>query len=102
MNVETYWSSSSRRRTLTLPTCKFKRNHGSCGVDGLSTEELCDYLKGHKDELVESLKSGSYRPNPVRRVEIPKGGGKNRPLGIPTVVDRLIQQAHQPNTESHL
>jgi RNA-directed DNA polymerase len=78
---------------LNLAYLQVKRNHGSCGVDGLSTEELCDYLKGHKDELVESLKSGSYRPNPVRRVEIPKGGGKNRPLGIPTVVDRLIQQA---------
>ena len=78
---------------LNLAYLQVKRNHGSCGVDGLSTEELCDYLKGHKDELVESLKSGRYRPNPVRRVEIPKGGGKNRPLGIPTVVDRLIQQA---------
>ena len=54
---------------------------------------MVGYLKEHKDELVESLKSGSYRPNPVLRVEIPKGGGKNRPLGIPTVVDRVIQQA---------
>ena len=70
-----------------------KRNHGSCGVDGLSTEELGDYLKGHKDELVESLKSGRYRPSPVLRVEIPKDNGKKRPLGIPTVVDRVIQQA---------
>ena len=49
-----------------------KRNHGSGGVDGLSTEALGGYLKGHKDELVESLKSGRYRPNPVLRVEIPK------------------------------
>lgn len=70
-----------------------KRNHGSGGVDGLSTEELGGYLKGHKDELVESLKSGRYRPNPVLRVEIPKDNGKKRPLGIPTVVDRVIQQA---------
>ena len=70
-----------------------KRNHGSCGVDGLSTEELSGYLKRHKDELVESLKSGKYRPNPVLRVEIPKENGKTRPLGIPTVVDRVIQQA---------
>ena len=54
---------------------------------------MVGYLKEHKDELAESLKSGSYRPNPVLRVEIPKGGGKNRPLGIPTVVDRVIQQA---------
>ena len=48
-----------------------KRNHGSGGVDGLSTEQLGDYLREHKDELVESLKTGRYRPNPVRRVEIP-------------------------------
>ena len=70
-----------------------KRNHGSGGVDGLSTEGLGDYLKGHKEELVESLKSGRYRPNPVLRVEIPKENGNTRPLGIPTVVDRVIQQA---------
>ena len=70
-----------------------KRNHGSGGVDGLSTEELGGYLKEHKDELVESLKSGRYRPSPVLRVEIPKDNGKKRPLGIPTVVDRVIQQA---------
>ena len=70
-----------------------KRNHGSGGVDGLSTEELGGYLKGHKDELIASLKSGRYRPNPVLRVEIPKDNGKTRPLGIPTVVDRVIQQA---------
>ena len=69
-----------------------KRNHGSGGVDGLSTEDLGDYLKVHKDELVESMKSGRYRPNPVLRVEIPKDNGKKRPLGIPTVVDRVIQQ----------
>ena len=70
-----------------------KRNHGSCGVDGLSTEQLGDYLKEHKDELMASLQSGRYRPNPVLRVEIPKDNGKKRPLGIPTVVDRVIQQA---------
>ena len=64
-----------------------KRNHVSGGVDGLSTEELGGYLK-HKDELIASLKSGRYRPNPVLRVEIPKGGGKPRPLAIPTVYER--------------
>ena len=68
-----------------------KRNHGKGGVDGLSTEALGDYLKGHKDELIESLKTGRYRPNPVRRVEIPKDNGKTRPLGIPTVVDRVTE-----------
>ena len=70
-----------------------KRNHGSGGVDGLSTGELGGYLKEHKEELVASLKSGRYRPNPVLRVEIPKENGNTRPLGIPTVVDRVIQQA---------
>lgn len=70
-----------------------KRNHGSGGVDGLSVDKLADCLKEHKDELLESLKSGRYRPNPVLRVEIPKDNGRKRLLGIPTVVDRVIQQA---------
>ncbi len=70
-----------------------KRNHGSGGVDGLSTRQLGDYLKEHKDELIASLQSGRYRPNPVLRIEIPKDNGQKRPLGIPTVVDRVIQQA---------
>lgn len=52
-----------------------KRNNGSGWVDGLSTEQLGDHLKRHKEILVESLKSGRYRPNPVRRVEIPKDNG---------------------------
>lgn len=70
-----------------------KCNHGSGGVDGLSVEQLAGYLKAHKEELIASLKSGRYRPSPVRRVEIPKEKGKSRLLGIPTVVDRVIQQA---------
>jgi group II intron reverse transcriptase/maturase len=70
-----------------------KRNHGSGGVDGLSVDQLADYLKEHKDELIESLKLGRYHPHPVRRVDIPKDNGKKRLLGIPTVVDRVIQQA---------
>lgn len=68
-------------------------NGGKGGVDSMSTEELLPYLRLHKDELVKSLMDGSYRPNPVRRVEIPKGNGKKRQLGIPTVVDRLVQQS---------
>ncbi len=59
----------------------------------METEDLLPYLKRHKDELINSLLDGSYRPNPVRRVEIPKDGGKKRQLGIPTVIDRLIQQS---------
>lgn len=68
-------------------------NGGSGGVDKMETEDLLPYLKLHKDELINSLLDGSYRPNPVRRVEIPKDGVKKRQLGIPTVVDRLIQQS---------
>ena len=69
------------------------QNGGSGGVDDLSTDDLLPYLRAHKNELITSLLDGSYRPNPVRRVEIPKDNGKKRQLGIPTVVDRLIQQA---------
>lgn len=70
-----------------------KSNKGSGGVDGLGVEELLDYLLNHKDELLQSIIRGKYKPNPVRRVEIPKEGGQKRQLGIPTVVDRVIQQA---------
>lgn len=70
-----------------------KSNNGSGGVDGLGVEHLLDYLRNHKDELIQSIIRGNYKPNPVRRVEIPKEGGKKRQLGIPTVVDRVIQQA---------
>ena len=70
-----------------------KSNKGSGGVDGLGVEDLLDYLRYHKDELLQSIIRGKYKPNPVRRVEIPKEGGKKRQLGIPTVVDRVIQQA---------
>ncbi len=68
-------------------------NGGIGGVDRMETEALLPYLKLHKDGLVSSLMNGTYCPNPVLRVEIPKGGGKKRQLGIPTVVDRFIQQS---------
>ena len=69
------------------------RNKGASGVDNMELDKLLPYLRQHNDDLINSLYSGHYKPNPVRRVEIPKEGGKTRPLGIPTVVDRLIQQA---------
>ena len=72
---------------------KVKSNKGSGGVDGLSVEDLLLYLLEHKENIVKSIIQGKYRPNPVRRVEIPKEPKKTRPLGIPTVVDRVIQQA---------
>lgn len=69
------------------------RNGGAGGVDEMETSELLPYLKLHGAELLEKLRKGKYRPNAVRRVEIPKDNGKTRPLGIPTVVDRFVQQA---------
>ena len=72
---------------------KVKSNKGSGGIDGMSTEGLLPYLREHGPELVASLREGTYNPNPVRRVEIPKANGKKRGLGIPTVVDRVVQQA---------
>lgn len=72
---------------------RVKANKGTSGVDGMSVSELPGYLKHHWPELKAQLLSGSYRPSPVRRVTIPKPGGGERLLGIPTVVDRFIQQA---------
>src|SRR5690606_8654022 len=69
-----------------------KRNKGAGGVDKMEVESLKDYLVTHKDELITSILKGTYRPNPVRRVLIPKDNG-HRKLGIPTVVDRCVQQA---------
>ncbi|GAB1403794.1 hypothetical protein MASR1M74_09720 [Lentimicrobium sp.] len=70
-----------------------KKNKGAGGIDKMEVGELSDYLRNHKHQLIFSILQGKYRPNPVRRVEIPKEGGKKRMLGIPTVVDRVIQQA---------
>lgn len=72
---------------------RVKSNKGSGGVDKMEVESLLDYLVHHKEELIQSILEGTYRPNPVRRVEISKENGKMRMLGIPTVVDRVVQQA---------
>ena len=69
------------------------RNRGAAGIDRMDCDRLLGYLMEHKAALMESIRQRTYRPNPVRRVEIPKEGGKKRLLGIPTVVDRMIQQA---------
>ena len=70
-----------------------KRNKGVGGVDKMQVESLKDFLVNNKTELITSIKAGKYCPNPVRRVEIPKENGTKRQLGIPTVVDRVFQQA---------
>ena len=68
-------------------------NGGSGGVDSMEAKDLLPYLKLHNDELRNSILNGKYKPMPVRRVEIPKDNGKTRKLGIPTLVDRVIQQS---------
>jgi RNA-directed DNA polymerase len=72
---------------------RVKANKGSPGVDGMSVHDLPGYLKQHWPAIREQLRSGTYEPQPVRRVEIPKPDGGVRKLGIPTVLDRFIQQA---------
>ena len=70
-----------------------QRNKGCGGIDKMSCEQMLPWLLANKDALIRSLQDGSYRPNPVKRVEIPKDNGKMRLLGIPTVIDRMVQQA---------
>ena len=72
---------------------RVKANKGSAGVDGRSVQETGEYLKTAWPEIRQRLLDGNYKPGPVRRVGIPKPGGGTRELGIPTVTDRLIQQA---------
>ena len=73
---------------------KVKSNKGAGGVDGMNVDELLTYLRENQKQLIQKIKDRKYKPNPVRRVEIPKEDkGKVRKLGIPTVVDRVIQQA---------
>jgi len=81
------------RDNLNKAFKKIKSNKGSHGIDGMKVDELLQYLKDNGDHLKQTILDGKYRPNPVRRVEIPKEDGKKRKLGIPTVVDRVIQQA---------
>ncbi len=72
---------------------RVKKNKGSHGIDGLTIDELHKYLREHGEQLRKAILEGNYTPNPVRRVEIPKENGKKRNIGIPTVVDRVIQQS---------
>jgi len=81
------------RGNLVLAWQRVKANKGNAGSDGLTIAETAAYLKIHWPRIGEELRTGRYRPQPVRRVQIPKAGGGFRELGIPTVTDRLIQQA---------
>lgn len=72
---------------------KVVSNKGASGVDGVTVEELGGYIRENKDEIITSIRNRTYMPKPVRRVYIPKDNGKQRPLGIPTALDRTIQQA---------
>jgi RNA-directed DNA polymerase len=81
------------RENLKAALRRVKANKGSVGVDGMTVGGITDYLKQHWPAIREQLLNGTYEPKPVRRVEIPKPDGGVRKLGIPTVLDRLIQQA---------
>jgi len=82
-----------QRENLNRAYRRVQANKGAPGVDGMTVGELGVWVKEHKESLMASLLDGSYQPQPVRGVEIPKPGGGIRQLGIPTVVDRLVQQA---------
>lgn len=81
------------RKNLNNAYMKVVENHGASGVDGITVDELHDYILDVKPQLMKSLYDLSYKPKPVRRVEIPKPDGSKRKLGVPTVLDRMVQQA---------
>ena len=81
------------RENLNRAYKRVKANKGAPGVDGMTVEEAFPWLKEHGKEMIEEIRSGKYKPTPVRRKEIPKPDGGVRKLGIPTVKDRIVQQA---------
>ena len=81
------------RDNLNRAYKRVKANKGAPGIDGMTIEATLPWLKEHREELLQSIREGKYKPQPVRRKEIPKPDGGVRKLGIPTVVDRIIQQA---------
>jgi len=92
-NTDKLIEEACEKENLKEALRRVKANAGAAGVDGMSVKELPDFLRENWPRLKEQLLSGTYRPQPVRRVEIPKTGGGMRKLGIPTVVDRFVQQA---------
>ena len=88
-SMEAFVECENLRKALA----QVKRNKGAPGIDGMRVDDLAPYLKEHWPTIRAQLLDGTYKPQPVRRVEIPKALGGTRPLGIPTVLDRFIQQA---------
>ena len=78
---------------LKIAKQRVKKNKGASGIDGMEVKELDEYLSKHLDEIKEQIRNKKYSPKPVKRVEIPKPDGGVRNLGVPTVVDRFVQQA---------
>lgn len=78
---------------LKIAKQRIKKNKGASGIDGMKVKELDEYLSKHLDEIKEQIRNKKYSPKPVKRVEIPKPDGSVRNLGVPTVVDRFVQQA---------
>ena len=80
-------------KNLKMAIKKVKQNKGAPGVDKMTVQEVEQWFEQYREELISKIMNKQYRPMPVKRVYIPKPNGKQRPLGIPTVVDRVIQQA---------
>lgn len=81
------------RNNMNLAFKRVKANKGASGIDNMTVDELLQYLKENGEQIKEDIRKGKYNPKAVRRVEIPKADGSKRKLGIPVVVDRVIQQA---------
>jgi len=82
------------RRNIERAMIAVERNHGAGGVDGMQSDELRPFINASYQSLLQKILEGTYKPSPVRKVEIPKAqGGGVRMLGIPTVVDRMLEQA---------
>ena len=81
------------RENLNRAYKRVKANKGAPGIDGMTVEDALPWLQQHRQELLDSIRTGKYKPQPVRRKEIPKPDGGVRQLGIPTVIDRVVQQA---------
>jgi retron-type reverse transcriptase len=85
IQTQTLFAQVLERANLQRALKQVRQNKGAPGIDGMTVDDLPDYLRHHWLEIRVQLETGHYRPQPVKRVEIPKGDGKTRPLGIPTV-----------------